>query len=534
MRSRQRVLREKGSTLFLGTVALVFIIPLIGLFIDVGILYAVKARLQASVDGASLAAARALSLGATTAAQATSAKQNAVNWFYANFPSGNWSTFNTQMSQSTVNVFDDPNNPNLRNVTITATTTVPTYFMRFLNFTSTTISATGNASRRDVIVMMVLDRSGSMQNANACGTMKTAAKLFTGQFAAGRDQIGLVSFSDNVMRPYSPSTNFQTVLGYSNASGSASGAIDAITCYGGTNTAQAISVAYNELYKMNLPGALNVLMFETDGLPNTLTMNFWDSSTNTAGLKSTSTCTDTAGKRMNTGGFLSSSVLPHWTLGQPLGSGSYTADIPAGIVATVASDDPGDNGFFTAFGYWTTSSSNNFNSSVYLTTTTAPGCYFTGSSYHYTTNPADLAWFPTRDVYGNQLAPTLNPYKTVTLSGGHVTGGNWTNYHNAALNATDYAAYQARSNPNLPVYFFGVGLGGTAPSPPDYIMMQRMANDPSGDNFNTPPLYSACSSEPGCVTYSNQPQGTFFFSSNPAALNQAFLTLSSQILRLSR
>ena len=40
-------------------------------------------------------------------------------------------------------------------------------------------------------------------------------------------------------------------------------------------------MGYNEIYKMNLPGAFNVLFLETDGLPNTLTMNFWDSTTNT-------------------------------------------------------------------------------------------------------------------------------------------------------------------------------------------------------------------------------------------------------------
>ena len=83
--------REKGISLMLAVISLIFIIPMIGLAVDVGMLYVVKARLQGAVDGASLAAARALNLGQTTAAQATSAKQNAVNWFYANFPAGSWS-----------------------------------------------------------------------------------------------------------------------------------------------------------------------------------------------------------------------------------------------------------------------------------------------------------------------------------------------------------------------------------------------------------------------------------------------------------
>jgi hypothetical protein len=64
--------------------------------------------------------------------------------------------------------------------------------------------------------------------------------------------------------------------------------------------------------------------------------------------------------------------------------------------------------------------------------------------------------------------------------------------------------------------------------------MQRLANDPNGDNYNSPPLYNACASETGCVTYANQPQGTFIFSSSPGSLSQAFLSISSQVLRLSK
>jgi DeoR family transcriptional regulator of aga operon len=44
-----------------------------------------------------------------------------------------------------------------------------------------------------------------------------------------------------------------------------------------------------------------------------------------------------------------------------------------------------------------------------------------------------------------------------TDGSGHVSLSSWSNYHNAAYNATDYAAYQARTNATLPVYFFGIG-----------------------------------------------------------------------------
>src|ERR1700719_89855 len=97
MNIKQTNRRERGVALIVGTAALIFIIPAVRLAIDVGYLYAIKSKLQAAVDGAALAAARGLSLGQTTTAQSVSAKQKAVNWFYANLPASDWATKNTQM-----------------------------------------------------------------------------------------------------------------------------------------------------------------------------------------------------------------------------------------------------------------------------------------------------------------------------------------------------------------------------------------------------------------------------------------------------
>ena len=531
MGHRNRRFAKKGTSLIIGILSLGFIIPMIGLAFDVAVLYAVRARLQAAVDGASLAAARALSLGSSTAAQAASAKQNAVNWFYVNFPAGNLSTSATSMDASSVQVFDDPGNPNLRNVTVTAATQAPTYFMRFFHLSTTTVSAVGNASRRDVAVMMVLDRSGSMNNSpGACAQMIAAAKTFTGQFAAGRDRIGLVSFAENVYLHSSPVTTFQTTLGYANSTGSGSGEIDSIVCSGGTNTAQAISVAYNELYRLNMPGALNVIMFETDGLPNAMTLNFWDSGAAVAGIAAASNCTDANNKKKSAGGFATLASLRNWTAGQTFGVGSYVPNVPAGLVGSISSSDPGGGtNFFTMFNYWTNTKSSNFNTNIYLNST-VNGCAF-ASSHTPTTLATDLAWLPNTDVYGNSLDTT---YNSVTRSGGRIVSNSWSTYHAAALNAADNAAFRARTNATLPTYFFGIGLGGTSTSPPDYVLMQRMTNDPSGDDFNSPPLFPACASSANCVTYPDQPQGTFVFSTNQTALGQAFLSISSQILRLSR
>lgn len=539
--------REKGTSLFLGTIALVFIVPLIGLFIDVGILYSAKARLQAAVDGASLAAARSLNLGQTTAAQATTAKQNAVNWFYANFPTGNWATTNTNMTLASVTVQDDPNNPQLRDVSLTASTQVPTWFMRWFNVSSTTLNASGQASRRDVVAMLVLDRSGSMCSINGapaappcglgdgtpCDAMITAAKNFTGAFAAGRDRIGLLTFSDGSYLDSKPVTNFQTLLGYSNASGNAAGLLDNIKCNGGTGTAEAVSLAYNELYKLALPGALNVVMLETDGLPNTLVYNWWDGAT--AGIANASGCKDTNNKTKSAGGWATLASMKQWTPGYNMSNGGtgYMSNIPAGAIGSFYTSDPIQGTYMILmYNPWQAGDTGGNNSIA----VSGSGCTFSGGT---TGDYSDFAWLPSQDVYGNRVNPA-NAYLSLTLSGGHnlLNGGsdaaNWPHTHAAALNATDNSAYNVRTNATLPAYVFVIGLGGNHGNPPDAILLQRMANDPNGDLFNSPATYSACSTEPTCISYSNQPQGTFIYSPTTATLGEAFLKISSQVLRLSR
>ncbi len=316
IQNRKRNRREKGAILILGTLSMLFILPMMGLAIDCGFLYAVKSKMQSSVDGAALAAARGLSVGQTTASQQASAQANAVLWFYSNFPNGYFGTYSTVMGTSNVQVFDDPNNPHLQNVTVTATTHVDAFFMRWLNFSSTVIGATGNASRRDTVIMMVMDRSSSMNTNNGCTNMISAAKLFTGQFAEGRDRLGMVEFSDTSFVDTTPVTNFQTVLGYTYGGTSGHGLIDTISCNGNTNTSLGLVFGYNELYRTNLPGAYNVLMFFTDGIPNSITVNLKGQ------MLATSGCKDSTGTAMNAGGNMSTRPRS-WTASWSGGTGGY-------------------------------------------------------------------------------------------------------------------------------------------------------------------------------------------------------------------
>src|SRR5580692_8538964 len=79
--------------------------PIIGLSIDVGIMYVVKTKLSTAADAAVLAGARSLNVGATVASQATNAEAVTQDYFNANFPSGYMlttaSTISTTVTQTT-------------------------------------------------------------------------------------------------------------------------------------------------------------------------------------------------------------------------------------------------------------------------------------------------------------------------------------------------------------------------------------------------------------------------------------------------
>ncbi len=264
MHRRNRRKFRKGIAVLVTSVAMIFIIPAVGLSIDAGMLYAIKAKLSAAADAASLAAARSLNVGLTIDEQRVNAMSTAQRFFLANFPTRYMAT-----SDSGVSVVVDESALRVRTVTSTAFAEAPSFFMRFLGFTSTTVRAVGKASRRDVNVMLVLDRSGSLDTASACGDVRDAAKSFLNQFASGRDKLGLVTFGGTYRLDFAPAIDFKTHSGTNMVT-----MLNNLNCTGGTNAAQAFHLAYEQLALLNEPGALNVILFFTDGQPNALTFNW--------------------------------------------------------------------------------------------------------------------------------------------------------------------------------------------------------------------------------------------------------------------
>src|SRR5579872_4300851 len=139
--------RQRGFILTLYPLMMLFIIlPIVGLAIDVGILYMIKGKLQVAVDGAALGAARSLNQTTVLANQETMAGATAIRYYHANFPN-NWMAV-TPVNDPTVSWANSTTSTAV--VDITGTVIAPTWFMRILGFNNVTMTATGEAVRRNV------------------------------------------------------------------------------------------------------------------------------------------------------------------------------------------------------------------------------------------------------------------------------------------------------------------------------------------------------------------------------------------------
>ncbi|MGD0364123.1 MAG: VWA domain-containing protein [Bryobacteraceae bacterium] len=479
---------SSGIAIVLTTLSLSVVLPLIGLGFDVATLYLIKAKLSSATDSAALAGARALAQGATTALQAANAEATAQQFFNANFPAGYWRTSGASANISV----DDVSIPNYRTVTVSATVTAPLYFLQVLNQQTSTINVSSTAGRRDVLLMMVLDRSSSMNGIvagtgqTACSLMKTDAAAFVNYFAPGRDQLGLVAFGSSVF-VYPSTTSFTTPDANGNTIQSL---IGQLTCGANTSSAAAIAEAYTELKNVNNPTRMNVIMFMTDGRPNGITADF------------SSLVTDGCAPANQP--FVG--VVAQWA------GGAQTTGNTAGLMQNNTSGItfPNDN----------------------IPIAASNGCkFYTG----LTNVRQDIQDLPTQDFYGNS---TAGPYS-------QVNGSTWpyTTPFNpvggvsvpqqiviASTNAVDNEATQVRTDSTLHPYIYDIALMGNGPvdDMPDTLLLQKIANDPA----------LAGDSGAGLTFYQqqiNQPHGYFAEAPDASQLAVAFNTIATQIsVRLAR
>ncbi len=475
--------KNRGIAVLVTSVAMVFIIPAVGLSIDAGMLYAVKAKLSAAADAASIAAARSLSVGLTIEEQRANATATAQRFFLANFPNGYMGTRN-----GSVSIEVDETQLKVRTVLTTAQADAPAYFMRFLGFDTTTVRAEGKASRRDVNVMLVLDRSGSM--AGSCTALKNAAKGFVDQFASGRDKIGLATFGITYRLDFDLASDYKTRTGTNMVD-----LLDDLVCAGGTNSATPFHLAYEQLTAITEPGALNVILFFTDGQPNTLTFNlpvrtvargYTDAPAWPATALSRSRCSSTTDK---IGSIYGDSNPP------------YGAIRPEAPVIPV----PSDSSFESNETYLAADSTN---------------CYYAGSSTSNRSRIAgDIGWLPNQARMPDGSLVTITGYRSGLTTFNDPLGNtryaiSRNNMITAAYNVLDNVAAMARNDSRkIVVYSIGLGSIGTD----NETLLKRVANDLDS------PVYD-----------DTKPTGLYVYAPDSSALASAFYQIASEILRLAR
>jgi Flp pilus assembly protein TadG len=549
--------KEKGIVLPLTALFLVFMIPMIGLAVDAGVLYVLKAKVQTSADAAAIAAARCLNVGLTLAAQETTAKNRALAFFEANFKSGSYGTKN----QSVVPVVAETGF-RTRTVTVTGSFDAPQYFMRFLGYNTTRVAAEGKASRRDVNLIIVLDRSGSMSdtstNGQPCTTMRTSSTNFVNMFAEGRDRLSMILYGASYYAAFPPSMNFKT------GTGNLVSKIASITCGGNTSTAMALWQGYQQLITINEPGALNLIVLFTDGYPNGVTADYpikdqadvrygygdgYKKFVKESGnptwyiVGTTTTCTSTSGtctmepspcqdaagnvydrnvgdakRRYNGAGVTTPAWNTTWAPNDTT-AGSTTAKKLRGVYAQWAGDlydkSTGDTAGIMKW------NATDFSTSEPLIT--AAGCAFTTSYPGNNGSPKaqyvrrDIAYIPDQDIYGNNT----DGYKAVAkFAGGHAYQyqkrvDNPMGITGASFNATDSAASRMRNDATIQPVIYTIGLGSNGGV--DHEILRRISNDPMS------PIYD-----------DTKPAGVYVYAPTPTDLNYAFVRIASEILRIAQ
>lgn len=504
MAPARRRRREKGIALLVTTLSVFLIVPTVGLAVDASFLYAVKAKLSAATDAASLAAARSLAKGMTLAEQEGTAILRAQAFFDANFPTGYLGTAN-----KTVNITVAETAYRTRTVFVDAAVDANAYFMTFLGFEKSTVRAAGEASRRDVNLILVLDRSGSMQNTGSCTPMKNAARQFVEQFANQRDRLGLLTFSTTTSLEFAPSMNFKPTLDTEIAS---------ISCAGWTSSAMALWRAYEQLQAINEPGTLNLILFFTDGQPTTLTAHFpikkvydyrkeTNNGWNTTIRTRPSYCKDDENE---------SYIQDRW------GNRYYDPDIdpfwdPPDTIEGIAAASQ-DGGFTYNNPTWGLYSKNSGN-----TLYSGRNCAYEYYDLGYFRR--DFAYVPQTDSYGNRTrgGTSYIPVNDYLFTTGPFVGELRNDMPialaAAAKNAAHNAAYRARDDANLRPAIYSIGLGDpTNPTyAPDDEFLQRVSND---------------ADSPGFVE--GHQTGLYVFAPDNTQLSQAFYRVASEILRISQ
>jgi hypothetical protein len=496
-----------------------FLIGLGGLAVDLVLVYSVKTFLATATDSAAMGGIRALERGVTYADQAAEVQRMTHMLFDANFPdnlllTGDSGRFSQDVVVAGYNMDpnagpmfqDDPSlTPGMREIRVETEAEAPTFFMRIFGVDGVAVRAGAYAARRDVNIVVVIDRSGSLKKAGAWDDVQDAAVNFIEQFDNNRDRLGVVTFGSAANIDYPLSKGFKNSDVAKNLILS-----QIVPDSAGTNWPTGLWLAYSELLRVNDPAALNAIVFFTDGQPSAFSANFRmkTSGTGPKCMSSSEEGSLAAAQSSTSAQFLE--IYGFWNRyagPPPVNGGSTAYDSPVNPrcsnLGSPAELGPNVELAFDSSKPWPSKwqATEGSISKTFCIQPGATGCEGDAADFYYSLSDPRL--------YNNSSATSDRNFRG-------------TNVHNASKNLALNIAQIARRDASLgQVNIHAIGMGGWG-YPADHALMKRIANDAT-DSYGTT-----------ITAASGEPNGTYIYAPSAAELKDAFKKVRSEVTRLTR
>ena len=251
-RGRNATGKESGQILVLFALLLPLLLTFVGLGIDFGFAFLTKAELSKASDAVALEVMRNLGRGETEA----TAIGNSV--FTLNYNAA--SPLNASTPSASITYSSDAYGDPIVNVTDTAT--IHTFFIRVAGFSTLTVNSSSQAIRPPVLLSLVLDKSGSMNDNGGATALAPSVQDFLGYFIEGTDRLGEISFSSIATQDVAISQTFHTPIQNS---------LNRMTFGGATFAQGGLLDAQSQVTGVSNPPpqAVQVVVFFTDGWANT-------------------------------------------------------------------------------------------------------------------------------------------------------------------------------------------------------------------------------------------------------------------------
>jgi Flp pilus assembly protein TadG len=244
---------DSGQILLVFAFLLPLLILFIGFGIDFGFAYLTKAELSKAADAAALAGMRNLGRGQSEA-EALANSEFALNYNMT-------SSLDVAPPTVTVGFTTDASGDPVVNVN--ATVDIKTFFIKLLPaYKTLNIDAVSQATRPPIILSLVLDRSGSMNDNGGSNALSPAVQDFLGYFLENTDRLAEVSFSTTATVDVSMTKTFNYQI---------TSSLNKMNFGGATFAQGGLLDGQSQINGVSNPGAnaVKVAVFFTDGWANT-------------------------------------------------------------------------------------------------------------------------------------------------------------------------------------------------------------------------------------------------------------------------